>query len=150
SLGSTCVPTTPISGSRRPTNLGANPFGLKPRQRAIAMEALIYAMGALGALITVAGLTLLFRRVRARETELQVAGFGKIRTGHHGVALVFLGAVLFLQSASHAKQRGHLQATVEQLERSQQLIVAGLTPSLIADQAFVGYFRGAPSSQQAA
>ena len=114
------------------------------------MEALLYSGPAVGALLVLTGIYLLFKRVRGFKTEIEIGGFGTVKTVHHGLALTFLGVMLFHQSLTALQQRDELKHSLEQLEKSQALIVSVLKPSLLADTAFQSYFKAAPRNQQEA
>jgi len=114
------------------------------------MEALLYAGAALGAVLALAGVVILARRVRGHKAEIEIAGFGKIKTTHHGMALVFVGAALIGQSVTALQQRDDLRRTVEQLKRSEELLVSFVTPALLGDTAFRNYFVVATPGQREA
>lgn len=107
------------------------------------MEPLLYSGAGLGALIALVGLVLLARRVRGHKAEIDLGGIGRIATTHHGVALVFVGAAMIWQSAAGLAQRDELRATVERLKRSEEMLVAFVTPSLMRDPSFRSYFAAA-------
>ena len=114
------------------------------------MEAQAYGGFLLGVLLAMLGIYLLFKRVRGHKTEINVAGFGTIKTTHHGMTLTFLGVALVVQAQTVLIQQNELNRSYEQLKNSQAFIVSFLTPSLLADTAFQNYFKVAPSSQQEA
>ena len=107
------------------------------------MEPLLYSGAALGGLIAAVGLVLLARRVRGHKAEIDLGGFGRIATTHHGLALVFVGAAMMWQSAAGLAQRDELRATVDRLKRSEEMLTAFVTPSLLRDPAFRSYFAAA-------
>lgn len=114
------------------------------------MDALLYSGPLLGTVLVLAGLYLLIKRVRGFKTQVDIAGFGTIKTVHHGLALTFLGVILFTQSLTALHQRDELKRSLDQLQHSQSQIVSFLTPSLLAETAFQGYFKAAPHNQQEA
>jgi hypothetical protein len=114
------------------------------------MDALLYSGPIVGLVLILAGIYLLIKRVRGFQTEVEIAGFGTIKTVHHGLALTFLGVALLLQSSTALQQRDELKRSLEQLKGSQALIVSFLKPSLLADTAFQNYFKAAPQNQQEA
>ena len=107
------------------------------------MEPLLYSGAALGGLIALVGLVLLARRVRGHKAEIDLGGIGRIATTHHGVALVFVGAAMVWQSYAALAQRDELRATVDRLKRSEEMLVAFVTPSLMRDPGFRSYFAAA-------
>jgi hypothetical protein len=107
------------------------------------MEALLYAGAGLGALLALAGVVFLARRVRGHKAEIDLAGFGKITTTHHGLALVFVGAAMIGQSYSGLEQRDALRATVDRLKRSEEMLVAFVSPTLLREPGFRSWFTAA-------
>lgn len=107
------------------------------------MEPLLYSGAVLGALLAIFGAGLLARRVRGYKAEIDLAGFGKITTTHHGLALVFVGAAVIWQSYTGLAQREELRATVDRLKRSEEMLVAFVTPSILRDPGFRAYFTAA-------
>ena len=114
------------------------------------MEALLYSVAVISALLILSGIYLLVKRVRGHKSAIEIKGFGTIKTAHHGVALVFLGIVLFAQSLTGLQQRDELKRNLDRLENSNALIVSFLAPSLLANTAFQNYFKTAPADQQQA
>lgn len=114
------------------------------------MEALLYLGTLVGILLIFAGIFLLIKRVGGHQSEIEVVGLGSIKTTHHGVALSFLGVVLILQATTALIQRDELKRSLNELKRSNALIVSFLTPSLMADTAFQNYFKATIRSQQEA
>jgi hypothetical protein len=106
-------------------------------------EALLYGGAALGALLSLAGVVFLARRVRGHKSETDLAGFGRITTTHYGVALVFAGAAMIAQSVSGLGQRDELRATVDRLKRSEGMLVAFVSPSLLSEPGFRSYVSAA-------
>lgn len=114
------------------------------------MNAFLYSSTIVGSVLVLAGIYLLIKRARGFQAEVEIAGFGSIKTVHHGLALTFLGVILLLQSLTALQQRDELKHSLEQLKDSQALIVSFLKPSLLADSAFQNYFKAAPQNQQEA
>ena len=107
------------------------------------MEALLYSAAVLGAVLVLAGLAFLARRVRGYKAEVDLGGFGKITTTHHGLALVFVGAAVIWQSYTGLAQREELRATVDRLKRSEEMLVAFVTPAILRDPGFRAWFTAA-------
>lgn len=114
------------------------------------MEGLLYGSALVGSLLIFVGIYLLAKRIRGHRTEVKIAGFGTIKTAHHGTALIFLGLALFLQSLTSFQQRDELKRNLEQLKNSQAALVSFLTPSVLSDAALRNYFKAAPANQQEA
>jgi hypothetical protein len=107
------------------------------------MDALLYSGAVLGAVLALAGVVFLARRIRGYRAEIDLAGFGKITTTHHGLALVFVGAALVAQSYSGLQQRDDLRATLDRLKRSEEMLVAFVSPTLLREPGFRSWFTAA-------
>jgi hypothetical protein len=107
------------------------------------MDALLYSGAVLGAVLALYGAVLLGRRLRGHTSEIELAGFGKVTTAHHGVALVFVGAAMIWQSTSGLAQRDELARTADRLRRSEEMLVAFVSPALLREPGFRSYFAAA-------